>query len=63
MCFILSCCVVIFKVYDSDGNGKVTFNDMLDVLHDLTGHFVSQQQREVRLQPSFGSVFILFGCV
>ncbi|KAJ6372496.1 hypothetical protein OIU76_026904 [Salix suchowensis] len=53
----------IFKVYDSDGNGKVTFNDMLDVLHDLTGHFVSQQQREVRLQPSFGFVFILFGCV
>uniref|UniRef100_A0A6N2MDM6 EF-hand domain-containing protein n=1 Tax=Salix viminalis TaxID=40686 RepID=A0A6N2MDM6_SALVM len=34
------------QVYDSDGNGKVTFNDMLDVLHDLTGHFVSQQQRE-----------------
>ncbi|XP_048228408.1 calcineurin subunit B-like [Ricinus communis] len=36
----------IFKVYDSDGNGKVAFNDMLDVLHDLTGHFISEQQRE-----------------
>ncbi|KAJ8767812.1 hypothetical protein K2173_020752 [Erythroxylum novogranatense] len=36
----------IFKVYDSDGNGKVTFNDMLDVLHDLTGQFISHQQRE-----------------
>ncbi|XVE63492.1 hypothetical protein DITRI_Ditri07aG0024600 [Diplodiscus trichospermus] len=36
----------IFKVYDSDGNGKVTFNDMLDVLHDLTGQFISEQQRE-----------------
>ncbi|XP_012071548.2 calcineurin subunit B isoform X1 [Jatropha curcas] len=36
----------IFKVYDSDGNWKVTFNDMLDVLHDLTGQFISEQQRE-----------------
>ncbi|KAJ4845814.1 hypothetical protein Tsubulata_008220 [Turnera subulata] len=36
----------IFKVYDTDGNGKVTFSDMLDVLHDLTGEFVSGQQRE-----------------
>ncbi|KAE8705935.1 DNA double-strand break repair rad50 ATPase, putative isoform 1 [Hibiscus syriacus] len=34
----------IFKVYDSDGNGKVTFNDMLDVLHDLTGQFISEKQ-------------------
>ncbi|OMO80805.1 hypothetical protein COLO4_23939 [Corchorus olitorius] len=36
----------IFKVYDSDCNAKVTFNDMLDVLHDLTGQFISEQQRE-----------------
>ncbi|KAI9191428.1 hypothetical protein LWI28_008373 [Acer negundo] len=36
----------IFKVYDSDSNGKVTFNDMLDVLRDLTGHFISEQERE-----------------
>ncbi|KAJ9162937.1 hypothetical protein P3X46_022669 [Hevea brasiliensis] len=36
----------IFKVYDSDGNGKVTFNDLLDVLHDLTGQFISEQQRK-----------------
>ncbi|KZV33989.1 Calcium-binding EF-hand family protein [Dorcoceras hygrometricum] len=36
----------IFKVYDSDGNGKVTFNDMLDILRDLTGQFISEQQRE-----------------
>ncbi|TYG73491.1 hypothetical protein ES288_D04G105600v1 [Gossypium darwinii] len=28
------------------GNGKVTFNDMLDVLHDLTGQFISEHQRE-----------------
>ncbi|KAK9275545.1 hypothetical protein L1049_022812 [Liquidambar formosana] len=36
----------IFKVYDLDCNGKVTFNDMLDVLRDLTGQFISEQQRE-----------------
>ncbi|CAN1811817.1 Calcineurin subunit B [Linum perenne] len=36
----------IFKVYDSDGNGSVSFKDMLDVLRDLTGHFISEEQRE-----------------
>ncbi|CAI9783016.1 unnamed protein product [Fraxinus pennsylvanica] len=36
----------IFTVYDSDGNGKVTFNEMLDILRDLTGQFISEQQRE-----------------
>lgn len=36
----------IFRVYDSDGNGKVTFTDMLDVLRDLTGTFISEKQRE-----------------
>ncbi|CDO98180.1 unnamed protein product [Coffea canephora] len=37
---------VIFKVYDSDCNGKVTFNDMIQVLQDLAGSFMSDQQRE-----------------
>ncbi|XP_052176734.1 uncharacterized protein LOC127791043 isoform X2 [Diospyros lotus] len=37
---------LIFKVYDSDGNGKVTFNDILEVLRDLTGSFISDGQRE-----------------
>ncbi|XP_054822192.1 uncharacterized protein LOC129320667 isoform X2 [Prosopis cineraria] len=36
----------IFKVYDTDCNGKVSYNDMLDVLRDLTGQFISEQQRE-----------------
>ncbi|KAJ4954077.1 hypothetical protein NE237_030909 [Protea cynaroides] len=36
----------IFKVYDSDCNGKVTFNDVLEVLRDLTGSFISEQQRQ-----------------
>uniref|UniRef100_A0A803M855 EF-hand domain-containing protein n=2 Tax=Chenopodium quinoa TaxID=63459 RepID=A0A803M855_CHEQI len=26
---------LIFKVYDSDGNGKVTFNDIIEVLSDM----------------------------
>ncbi|KAL3511926.1 hypothetical protein ACH5RR_024643 [Cinchona calisaya] len=37
---------LIFKVYDSDCNGKVTFNDMVEVLRDLAGSFMSDQQRE-----------------
>lgn len=40
---------VIFKVYDSDGNGKVSFNDILDILRDLTGQFIAEHQREVSL--------------
>ncbi|TKY54671.1 Calcineurin subunit B [Spatholobus suberectus] len=36
----------IFKVYDTDCNGKVTFHDMLRALRDLTGPFMSEQQRE-----------------
>ncbi|XP_027331880.1 calcineurin subunit B-like [Abrus precatorius] len=36
----------IFKVYDSDCNGKVTFHDMLRALRDMTGPFMSEQQRE-----------------
>ncbi|KAB2065457.1 hypothetical protein ES319_A09G090200v1 [Gossypium barbadense] len=37
---------LIFKFYDSDGNGKVSFNDMLEVLRDLSGSFISNVQRE-----------------
>ncbi|KAL9238579.1 hypothetical protein vseg_012979 [Gypsophila vaccaria] len=37
---------LIFRVYDSDGNGKVSFNDMLEVLSDLTGSYMSDKQRE-----------------
>lgn len=44
---LLSYFPVIFRVYDSDGNGKVAFNDMLEVLQDLTGPFISEVQREV----------------
>ncbi|CAI0442822.1 unnamed protein product, partial [Linum tenue] len=36
----------IFKVYDSDGKGSVSFKDLFDVLRDLTGHFISEEQRE-----------------
>ncbi|KAF7814395.1 calcineurin subunit B-like [Senna tora] len=37
---------LIFKVYDSDRKGKVTFKDMLEVLKDQSGPFMSDQQRE-----------------
>lgn len=37
---------LIFKVYDTDGNGKVAFNDIIEVLRDLTGSFMSDEQRE-----------------
>ncbi|KAH6758710.1 Calcium-binding EF-hand family protein [Perilla frutescens var. hirtella] len=37
---------IIFKVYDSDCNGKVTFKDLIEVLQDLTGSFMSDKQRE-----------------
>jgi len=49
--FFLFCLVfgeaVIFKVYDIDGKGKITFKDLLEVLRDLTGSFMSEEQREV----------------
>lgn len=38
---------VIFKVYDVDYHGKVTFKDILEVLRDLTGSYMSDDQREV----------------
>lgn len=41
------CLLVIFRVYDADGNGRVAMNDMLEVLRDLTGQYISEQQREV----------------
>lgn len=37
---------LIFKVYDSDGSGKVTFNAIIEVLKDLTGPFLSEKQSE-----------------
>ncbi|XP_019169974.1 PREDICTED: calcineurin subunit B-like [Ipomoea nil] len=37
---------LIFKVYDSDGNGKISFDNIMEVLQDLTGPFMSDDQRE-----------------
>ncbi|XP_023514208.1 calcineurin subunit B-like [Cucurbita pepo subsp. pepo] len=36
----------IFKVYDADSNGKVSFDDIIEVLRDLSGPFISNKQRE-----------------
>lgn len=38
---------VIFRVYDTDCNGKVAFDDILSILRDLTGSFMTEQQRQV----------------
>ncbi|KAJ1700388.1 hypothetical protein LUZ63_000167 [Rhynchospora breviuscula] len=43
----------IFKVYDSDCNGKVTFDDILCILRDLSGSFMSEQQRQKVLMHVF----------
>nr|DAD45054.1 TPA_asm: hypothetical protein HUJ06_003284 [Nelumbo nucifera] len=48
---------LIFKVYDLDNKGKVTFNDILEVLRDLTGSFMTEKQREVY----FSVVYVPFG--
>ncbi|XP_037448808.1 calcineurin subunit B-like [Triticum dicoccoides] len=37
---------LIFKVYDIDGKGKVSFKDLVEVLRDLTGSSMSEKQRE-----------------
>ncbi|CAN1768098.1 Calcineurin subunit B [Linum perenne] len=37
---------VIFKVYDPDGDGKVSFSDILKVLGDLSGSYMSDEERE-----------------
>jgi serine/threonine-protein phosphatase 2B regulatory subunit len=39
--------LVIFRVYDTDCNGKVAFDDILNILRDLTGSFMTEQQRQV----------------
>ncbi|KAK8953382.1 Calcineurin B-like protein 1 [Platanthera guangdongensis] len=36
----------MFKVYDLECNGKVNFKDLMSVLRDLTGSFMTEQQRE-----------------
>ncbi|ONK76703.1 uncharacterized protein A4U43_C03F31240 [Asparagus officinalis] len=44
--FVLVMFAVIFKVYDTESKGKVGFKDLLEVLRDLTGSFMSEKQRE-----------------
>eukprot|EP00246_Nothoceros_aenigmaticus_P004122 TRINITY_DN15497_c0_g1_i1.p1 TRINITY_DN15497_c0_g1~~TRINITY_DN15497_c0_g1_i1.p1 ORF type:complete len:176 (-),score=26.68 TRINITY_DN15497_c0_g1_i1:312-839(-) len=36
----------IFKVYDRDGKGKVSVEDILQVLRDLSGRFLKEEQRQ-----------------
>ncbi|KAK8962148.1 hypothetical protein KSP40_PGU007045 [Platanthera guangdongensis] len=47
----------MFKVYDLECNEKVNFKDLMSVLRDLTGSFMTEQQREVRLLRAAGSLY------
>lgn len=38
---------LIFRVYDSDGDGRVSKSNILSVLSDLSGTFLSDSEREV----------------
>ncbi|CAI7822348.1 unnamed protein product [Closterium sp. NIES-54] len=38
---------VVFAVYDVDGDGKISKGDLLAMLRDLSGGFLSDEQREV----------------
>lgn len=37
---------LIFRVYDAESKGRVGFKDLLEVLRDLTGSFMSEEQRK-----------------
>ncbi|XP_022953695.1 calcineurin subunit B-like isoform X2 [Cucurbita moschata] len=47
----------IFKLYDVDCNGKVSFNDIIEVLGDSSNSFISDEQREAWRLLSFRSIF------
>jgi len=42
----------IFRVYDADGNGKVRSSDILQVLRDLSGTFLTDEQRQLVLNQA-----------
>ena len=39
---------VIFRVYDVDNDGKISRSDLLTILRDLSGTYLTDEQREVR---------------
>ncbi|KAL5208439.1 hypothetical protein ABZP36_032874 [Zizania latifolia] len=45
---------LIFKVYDIDGKGKVTFRDLVEILQDQTGSFMTEEQKEEVLAKVLG---------
>lgn len=44
---------LIFKVYDLDGNGKVSREDIVAVLRDLSGSFLTEDQRQQAVTGAF----------
>ncbi|EFJ23024.1 hypothetical protein SELMODRAFT_169962 [Selaginella moellendorffii] len=53
----------IFKVYDSDGDGKVTTSDILGVLRDLSGSFLTEKQREQVVIQALDQAGFSSGCM
>lgn len=53
----------MFKVYDVDFNGKVSFNDMIEVLQDLSGPFMSDDQRKVLKDVALNLMRHLENCI
>lgn len=43
-CNALSCCAVIFQLYDTDGDGFVTSDDVLALLRKTAGKALSENQ-------------------
>ena len=43
-CNTLSCCAVIFQLYDTDGDGFVTSDDVLALLRKTAGKALSENQ-------------------
>ncbi|CAI5961493.1 unnamed protein product [Closterium sp. NIES-65] len=41
------CLPLVFAVYDVDGDGKISKGDVLAMLRDLSGSFLSEEQRQV----------------
>eukprot|EP00244_Chara_vulgaris_P009841 TRINITY_DN430_c0_g1_i1.p1 TRINITY_DN430_c0_g1~~TRINITY_DN430_c0_g1_i1.p1 ORF type:complete len:124 (+),score=33.98 TRINITY_DN430_c0_g1_i1:172-543(+) len=43
----------IFKVYDKNGDGKVTRDEVLSILRDLSGSFLTDEQRQEAVERAF----------
>ncbi|GBG75026.1 hypothetical protein CBR_g19540 [Chara braunii] len=54
---------VIFKVYDKNGDGKVTRDEVLSILRDLSGSFLTDEQRQEAVKRAFEEAGYAEDCV